>query len=178
MSDPTARWPLHQGGALGCSAPDPVFGAVHRVSSGLPCFLGVSQAGQSSGARPCTGCAAASPRLGAEGRCRCGQTLLQAPCLALAAWLCCPQMGECVTGLAPPAWHHRLQPHRGAQPQTGTVPTQGWGVPCGDVLGGCSGVRMGVSPATVLWGLLQFGMGGPAVILQGLPQFGMGCPLQ
>lgn len=115
MRDATARWPLHQGGGLGCFAPDPVFGAVCRISSGPPCFLGVSQAGKSFGARLCAGCAAASPRLGAEGRCRRGQTSLEALCLALAAWLCRPQTGECVTGLAPPAWHHWLQARHEAQ---------------------------------------------------------------
>lgn len=30
MIDATAQWPLHQSGGLGCFAPDPVFGAVHK----------------------------------------------------------------------------------------------------------------------------------------------------
>lgn len=134
MSDATAWWPLHQRGGLGCFAPDPVFRAVHRVSSGLPCFPGVSQAGKSFGARLCAGCVVAAP--GWEQKAGVAAGRRHSRHLAW-PW----QLGSAIPRQASvsPAWHHRpgttgcSHSMRLSQPQTGTVPALGWGVPCGDL---------------------------------------------
>lgn len=134
-----------QGGALGCFSPDPVFGAVHGVSSGPPCFLGVSQALGHA-------CVPAVPPPAPGWEQKAGVAAGRHRSRHLAwPW----QLGSAVPRRASvsPAWHHRLQP----APNWGSA-HMGVRWPLWWCSGGCSGVRMGVSPAIMLWGLLQFRM--------------------
>lgn len=89
-------------------------------------FWEAPRPGRSFGARLLAGSTAASPRLGAEGRRRCGQTPLEAPCSSL----CPSQTGERVAGWLQPA------PKLGTVGCCCSVPALGCGVPCSNALGG------------------------------------------
>lgn len=111
MIDATAQWPLHQSGGLGCFAPDPLFGAVHRVSSGLSCFPGVSKVGKLLW----HACVPAVPPPAPGWEQKAGVAVGRHRSRHLAwPW----QLGSAVPRWASvsPAWHHRLQPRRASQP--------------------------------------------------------------